>query len=118
VLDIIAVEQLGQRMGLTQLYTQVCLQDLPKSEEAARAAVPRLSSLLAAAKAYQLVAVAENQAEGASGQEEARKGLGGIKLATGAHQQQAGQVRRWLGGSETPLFSLLSCSLGVPPVSG
>ena len=39
------------------------------------------------------MAVAEDQAEGASGQEQARKGLGGMKLAPGAQQQQAGQVR-------------------------
>jgi len=72
------------------------LGDLPKSEEAARTALPGLASLLGAAKAYQLVAVAEDQAEGASGQEQARKGLGGMKLAPGAQQQQAGQAATFL----------------------
>lgn len=70
----------------------VDVQELPKSESAAWAALPGLQQLAAAAGAYQLVACAEAAVEGAAGAEGATKGLEGLGLAAAAAQQQVRSV--------------------------
>ena len=61
------------------------LQDLPKLEAAARAALPRLSALADKARAWRLGAAAEAAAEAAAASEDARKGVASM----GLEQQQA-----------------------------
>ncbi|KAI8465561.1 MAG: hypothetical protein J3K34DRAFT_525289 [Monoraphidium minutum] len=74
------------------------LEDLPKLEAAARAALPRLAALEDKSRAWRLVAAAEAAAEAAAAGEDARRGIAGMGLDAAA---VAGGARYLAEGLDT-----------------